>query len=115
MTSDDLNIVSMNIYVIPSALAADKIDAYIMYEPFVSISHYRNTGKVMMYSGEIIDNHPCCVIVAREDFIQKHPTELKKFLKIHYTAIEYVKFNPEDSAEMVCQKIVTNSKVEQMA
>jgi len=115
MTSDDLNIVSMNIYVIPSALAADKIDAYIAYEPFVSIARYRNTGQVMMYSGEIINNHPCCVIVAREDFIKEHPDELQKFLKIHHTTTEYVKSHPEDSAEMVSQEIVTNSKVEQMA
>ncbi|MDI6643991.1 MAG: ABC transporter substrate-binding protein [Methanobacteriaceae archaeon] len=115
LTSNDLDIVPMNIYMIPSALAAVKIDAYIAYEPFVSISRYRNTGKVMMFSGEIMKNHPCCVIVARDDFIQKNPTRLKKFLIIHNKTTNYVKSHTEESASMVSKQIISNIEVEKLA
>jgi NitT/TauT family transport system substrate-binding protein len=115
LNSSDLDIVSLNIYMIPQSLAAQKVDGYIAYEPFVSIARYQNVGKVLLYSGEIIDRHPCCVVVAREEFIQQHPQELDKFLKIHQNATDYVNNNPNQSAVMISQVIITNPEVEKLA
>ncbi len=115
ISSDDVNIISMNVYNIPSSLAAHKVDAYISYEPFVSMAPYRDIGTVLIYSDDIVKYHPCCVIIARADFIREHPQELDKFLKIHQISTEYVRTHPEETADIVDQELTTNSDVETLA
>lgn len=115
ITQKDVDLISMNVFNIPSALAAKKVDAYISYEPFVSISPYRNIGQVLMYSDEIIEDHPCCVIIAREDFINQNPQELSKFLEIHKNSTEYVKTHINETADILTQELTTNLEIENMS
>jgi NitT/TauT family transport system substrate-binding protein len=115
LTTNDVDISSVDIYMIPSTLASNKVDAYIAYEPYVSLAPYRNMGNVMMYSDEIMPGHPCCVIIARDDFIEQHPDELQKFLDIHKNSTEFVKSHPNETAELVSTEITTNTQLEEMA
>jgi NitT/TauT family transport system substrate-binding protein len=115
MTSKDLDILSINIFMLPSTLASKKIDAYIAYEPYVSIAPYRNTGNVLMYSDQIMPGHPCCVIVARQDFIDQHPDQLQKFLEIHNNTTKFVINNKNVTAQLISQQIPTNPSLEQIS
>lgn len=115
ITSKQADIISINVFNIPASLAAHKVDAYISYEPFVSLAPYRDVGEVMIYSGEIIPHHPCCVIIAREDFIKENPQELKKFLQIHHDYTEFINNHPEQTADILNQELNTNREVELMA
>jgi len=110
-----VNIISINVYNIPSSLAAHKVDAYISYEPFVSMAPYRDIGEVMMYSNDILEDHPCCVIITSKNFINEHPDELSKFLEIHQNSTEYVRTHPNQTAEIITQELTTNYDVEIMA
>jgi NitT/TauT family transport system substrate-binding protein len=112
MTSEDVNIISINVYNIPSALAAHKVDAYISYEPFVSLAPYRDIGKVLIYSNDILENHPCCVIITSEKFIREHPQELDKFLKIHQQTTDYINTHPNETADIISQELITNLDIE---
>ena len=115
MTSSDLDILSVNIFMIPNTLASNKVDAYIAYEPYVSLSPYRDTGKVLMYSNEIMPEHPCCVIIARQDFIDQHPQELQSFLNIHKNTTDFVKTHRNETAYLISKVLTTNPSLEQMA
>jgi len=115
LTANDTDILSVNIFMIPNTLASHKVDAYIAYEPFVSLAPYRNMGRVMMYSDEIIQGHPCCVIVARQDFIDQNPHVLQKFLDIHKNTTEYVNNNREETAYLISKEMTTNPDLEEMA
>jgi ABC-type nitrate/sulfonate/bicarbonate transport system substrate-binding protein len=33
---------------------------------------------VLIYSEDIIKDHPCCVIITREEYIENHPEKLDK-------------------------------------
>lgn len=112
ITSEDVDLISINVYNIPSSLAAKKVDAYISYEPFVSLAPYEGIGKVLIYSNDIIKDHPCCVIIASESFIKEHPQELDKFLKIHQQTTEYVNKHPNETANIIDQELTTNIEVE---
>jgi len=114
-SEDDVDLLSVNIFMIPSTLAAHKVDAYIAYEPFVSLAQYRNIGDVMMYSNEIMPDHPCCVIIAREDFINQHPQELQKFLDIHRNSTDYVNSHKNETAQLISKEITTNPELEVIA
>jgi len=115
MTASDLDILSVNIFIIPETLASGKADAYIAYEPFVTLSTYRDTGRVLMYSDEILPNHPCCVIIARQDFIDQHPQDLQKFLDIHKNSTDYVNAHLNETAYLINDVMTTNPSLEEMA
>lgn len=73
-------------------LAANQSDAYIAWEPFVSSSVVAGTGRVIMWSGEIMPNHPCCVVAVWEDFLDRPDGEdlAARFLRAHMEANEWM-------------------------
>jgi len=115
ISQNDVDLISINVYNIPSSLAAHKVDAYISYEPFVSLSTYEGIGNVLIYSNDIIKDHPCCVIIASESFIKNHPQELDKFLKIHQQTTEYVNTHPNETASIIDQELTTNIEIEALS
>ncbi|MTK64700.1 MAG: ABC transporter substrate-binding protein [Methanobacterium sp.] len=115
ITANQVDISSVNIFMLPSTLASDKVDGYIAYEPYVSIAPYTNVGRVLMYSDEIMPGHPCCVIVARQDFIDNHPQELQTFLGIHKNSTEFVNDNINQTASLVSDELTTNPGLEKTA
>lgn len=75
-----------------AALSTGQVDAYIAWEPYVSDSVAGGVGDVMMWSNEIMSNHPCCVVVVRNEF-QAGPNgdELtKRFVKAHIDATQWM-------------------------
>jgi NitT/TauT family transport system substrate-binding protein len=115
MTAKDLDILSVNIFIIPNTLASHKVDAYIAYEPYVSLSPYRSIGKVLMYSNDIMPGHPCCVIIARQDYINQNPQELQKFLDIHKNTTEYINSHRNETAYLISKEMTTNPSLEEIA
>ncbi|MGQ9366523.1 ABC transporter substrate-binding protein [Azospirillum sp. ST 5-10] len=51
----------------PPALAARKIDAYIVAEPFNALGELKAGAKMLRFTGDIWKNHPCCVVCMHED------------------------------------------------
>jgi len=115
LTASDVDISSVDIYMLPSTLASERVDAYIAYEPYVSLAPYRNIGNILMYSDEIMPGHPCCVIIARQDFIDQNPQELQKFLNIHKNSTEFVNSNKNETAQIISKQITTNPDLEEIA
>ncbi len=69
-------------------LSAGTVDAYIAWEPFVSEAIVGGSGEVMLWSDDIMPEHPCCVVAVSQDFIDQ-PDGLeatKRFLKAHIEA-----------------------------
>ena len=50
----------------PPAIAARKIDAYIVAEPFNSLGELQAGARVMRFTGDFWKGHPCCVVVMHE-------------------------------------------------
>lgn len=88
------------------ALRAGKIDAMIIWEPYASIAVKSGAGKLVETSGEIMPKHPCCCVVAREDFIKHHKDNLKKVLKAHKEATEFISENPSEAAKCLPDDVV---------
>lgn len=55
----------------PPAIAAKKIDAYIVAEPFNSLGELKAGAKVMRFTGDFWKGHPCCVVVMHEADVVK--------------------------------------------
>ncbi|WP_405294123.1 ABC transporter substrate-binding protein [Methanobrevibacter sp.] len=114
MSINDLKVSSMKVPSMNDALKTGKIDGMITFEPYVSIAE-KNGAKVLTDSAEIIPNHPCCVVVASDKFIDEHPNETQKILKIHEDATDFINNNTDEAAKMLPSDIVSDVEVEKSA
>lgn len=108
----EINPSAMKVAQMGDALKTGKLDAIMTYEPYASIAVGQGYGKLVENSSEIIPNHPCCVLVARDDFISEHPDELKTILEIHKNATDYINKHPDEASDLLPDDIVPNRTIE---
>lgn len=110
----DIDIREMQLSLMPEALQSGRIEGYVIWEPYVTRASSGGYGKTFMYSDEIWKNHPCCVIIASDNFRQNNPDKLKKILKIHMNATNYIYSNRDDAASILSKqfKIDINTEKE---
>lgn len=75
-----------------AALESGTVDAYIAWEPFVSEAIVAGSGQVLLWSKDIMAEHPCCVVAISQEFLGgPDGAELaKRFLKAHVEATEWM-------------------------
>jgi len=62
---------TMGVTSMEGSLASGGIDGFIAWEPFGSSAIIDNVGTALEWSGSIMPDHPCCVVVASTDFLAK--------------------------------------------
>ncbi|MCS6854378.1 MAG: ABC transporter substrate-binding protein [Elioraea sp.] len=70
---DECNLQIMPPPDMPPALAAGKLDAYIVAEPFNALGELRAGGRMLRFTGDIWKHHPCCVACVRENRLTDDP------------------------------------------
>ena len=75
-----------------ASLSTGAIDAYIAWEPYVSDSVVGGVGDVIMWSGDIMPNHPCCVVAVSNDFLASAngPELTERFIRAHMDATTWM-------------------------
>ncbi|KZX12217.1 ABC transporter substrate-binding protein [Methanobrevibacter filiformis] len=101
LKKEDLSISDMKVASMVDALKTKKIDGIVSYEPYVTQPVETGIGKEIASSEDILPGHPCCVIVAREDFIKNNENQTKAILDIHENATKYIKENPEEAVKLL--------------
>jgi NitT/TauT family transport system substrate-binding protein len=96
----------------PLGLKDGSFDACVAWEPFVSMINAYDYGNVLIYSKNIWKDHPCCVVVTSDRFIKENPEKLRKFLKVHVQATQYIKAHPDDNAAILYKKMGTSLEIE---
>jgi len=112
MSASDVKSPGMKVASMNDALKTGSIDAMLTYEPFVSISEKTNNQHIVERSGDIIPNHPCCVVVMSDKFIADHSNQAKKIVEIHKEATQKIIDNPEGIIQYLPSNIVSNETVE---
>lgn len=112
LTSSDVKSPGMKVASMNDALKTGSIDAMLTYEPFVSRSEKLDNQKVIETSGEIIPNHPCCVVVMTDKYLSAHSSQANKILDIHKKATEKLMENPSDCVQYLPAHIVPSVDVE---
>ena len=93
-------------------LEMNSIDAFIAWEPYISQTVIENEGNLFLYTGDIWKDHPCCVVIARQDFIEEKPQLLQRFLNVHLEATEYIQLHPNETAAILSNKLGINITTE---
>ncbi|WP_297826963.1 ABC transporter substrate-binding protein [uncultured Methanobrevibacter sp.] len=98
LSTDDLNISAMKVPSMNDALKTGKIDGIITFQPYVSIAANDSNNQVLADSVAILPNHPCCVVVASDDFIKNHKDTAKDIVAIHENATNFINENVKNGS-----------------
>lgn len=112
MTMSDITSPSMKVASMNDALKTGSIDAMLTYEPYMSIAEKQNNMTVVDTSHEILENHPCCVVVVTDKFANRHPDKVKKIAEIHKNATEKLENDPYGCVKYLPRNIVANETLE---
>ena len=114
MSLKDLKVSSMKVPSMNDALKTNKIDGMITFEPYVTIAE-KNGATVLAGSQDILPDHPCCVVVASDKFLEEHPNETNTILEIHENATDFINNNSDEAASMIPSDIVSDVEIEKVA
>ncbi|MGE4501901.1 MAG: ABC transporter substrate-binding protein [Thiomicrospira sp.] len=88
----------------PPALAAKKIDAYIVAEPFNAAGEMLAGGKMLRFTGDIWKHHPCCVVCMHEEDTEKRQAWSQKVMNAVVKGALYAQENKEEVAKMLSRE-----------
>ena len=101
LTKDEVNLFILAPPDMPTALLGNKIDGYIVADPFNALAQIKLNARIMRFSGDIWKDHPCCVIVANENFINKNNLLIQKGMNAIVRAQAWCINNPKETAHLL--------------
>ncbi|MCF2141456.1 MAG: ABC transporter substrate-binding protein [Candidatus Lokiarchaeota archaeon] len=87
------------------ALQEGSIDGYIAWEPYCIKGTENNIGKYLYRSSDVWPNHPCCIIASYNDFLNSDISTVKKVLKVHKEATEWILNNWNEAKQIAMDKM----------
>lgn len=83
------------------------VDAALVPEPWGTTIENNGNAEVLLDDKEVFldGNYPTAVVVASQDFIDKHPDLVKEFLQAHEEATLYINANMEEARTIVNAEI----------
>ncbi|WP_407409689.1 ABC transporter substrate-binding protein [Methanobrevibacter sp.] len=117
LSTDDVNISAMKVPSMNDALKTKQIDGIITFQPYVSIAANDSGNVVLENSSGILPDHPCCVVVASDDFIKNHENTTKDIIAIHENATKFINDNIKNGSSdkvvaLLPEDIVSNADLE---
>ena len=97
---DDIKIIVLKPPEMIQALKQKSIDAFIAWQPYPSQAEADGTCRTLISSADIWENHPCCVVVAGEQFLKNNPDKLLKIKEVHKRACVFIKKNHEAAVKI---------------
>ncbi|MDG6773745.1 ABC transporter substrate-binding protein [Thiomicrorhabdus sp. ZW0627] len=88
----------------PPALAAKKIDAFIVAEPFNAAGEVLAGAKMLRFTGDVWKNHPCCVICMHDEHVEKKKVWSQKVMNAVVRGALYAQENKEEVAKMLSRE-----------
>ncbi len=101
LATDEVNLFILPPPEMPAALAARKIDGYIVAEPFNALAELKIGARILRFTGDIWQNHPCCVMVMPEELIRRRPAFAQKVVNALVEAQLWATKHPRKTAALL--------------
>ncbi|HVW29602.1 MAG TPA: ABC transporter substrate-binding protein [Polyangiaceae bacterium] len=85
----------------PPALASGAIAGYIVADPFNALAEIAGSGKILRFTGDVWQNHACCVVVLHEDDVRGRPAWSQKVVNAIARAQLYARENRDATATLL--------------
>ncbi len=83
------------------ALAAGKIDGYVVAEPFNAMGEVALNARILRFTGDMWENHPCCVACVPEIMVTKNPAWTQKVTNALVRAENYASTHKAEVAAII--------------
>lgn len=103
MTGEDSDI---NFEVVPPIKMNDflrsnsDVGGFMVAEPLGTKAISTGIAELQFLSSELWENHPCCVVVVRDDFIEAHPDAVHELTQMLVTCGGLIEAKPDTAAEI---------------
>lgn len=99
----------VNLVVLPPAemvpaLASKKIAGYIVAEPFNAAAEGKKIGKVLRFTGDIWNDHACCVVLVHEDDVKRRPEWTQRVVNAIVSSQRWMQGNRPEVAAILSQE-----------
>lgn len=99
----------VNLVVLPPAemvpaLASDKIAGYIVAEPFNAAAEVKKVGKVLRFTGDIWNDHACCVVLVHEEDVKQRPDWTQRVVNAVVGSQRWMQGNRDEVASILSQE-----------
>ncbi len=101
LANDEVNLQVMPPPDMPPSLAAKKIDAFIVAEPFNAMGELKAGAKMLRFTGDIWKNHPCCVVCMHEEVTTRKKEWTQKVINAIVRAQVYASQNKKEVARLL--------------
>jgi NitT/TauT family transport system substrate-binding protein len=88
----------------PPALANNSIAGYIVAEPFNAVAEVNDVGKIFRFTGDVWQNHACCVVVMHEDDIAQKPNWVQAAITSVARAQLFARENRAEAARLLARE-----------
>ncbi len=82
------------------ALRSGDIAAFVAWEPYPAKARTMGVGRVLVTSGQIWKDHPCCVLVASDGFLAKHRSQALAMVRAHVRATDFINQHPAEALQI---------------
>lgn len=101
LAADQTNLLVMSPPDMPPALSTGAIDGYIVAEPFNAAGELLAGGRIVRFTGDVWQNHPCCVAVMHEDDVTARRAWSQKAVNALVRAERWSRENKEEAARIL--------------
>jgi len=85
----------------PASLGAGQIDGYIVAEPFNAAGELLAGGRLMRFTGDMWENHPCCVVCMNENRVAANPQWTQRVVNAVVRGAHYAQTHKSEVAGML--------------
>ncbi|MGQ9683366.1 MAG: ABC transporter substrate-binding protein [Anaerolineae bacterium] len=88
-----------------TALRSGQIDAASHTEPFLTQAEQEGWGRILFYYTHDWPDHPCCVVFARRDMVERQPDLVERVLRVHAQAVDLAAADPLAAARAIAKRM----------
>ncbi len=102
---EDVTILGMGGADAKTALASGNVDAVFLPHPNPTVIESEGYARVIVQSGEMWDDHACCVVLVTQELIDDHPDIVEQIVRTHIKATRFIIDNPDEAAQIFSDDI----------
>lgn len=87
-----------------SALASKNIAGFIVAEPFNATAENLKVGRVLRFTGDVWQDHACCVVLLREEDLQQNPEWAQGVVNAVVKAQKWAGLNRAEAAKILSRE-----------
>jgi NitT/TauT family transport system substrate-binding protein len=104
LAANEVNLVVLPPPEMVPALASKKIAGYIVAEPFNAAAEIRKIGKVLRFTGDVWNDHACCVLLLHDNDVKNRPEWTQRVVNAVVGSQRWMRGNRREVASLLSQE-----------